>query len=282
VRNLPEPETVMVCGHRGTGFPVKTSIVEVPGTYYYPLIATLITGAARLMLGLAEALAEQEGLTWAFCDTDSMAFAQPEGMDEETFQAACRRVLDWFTGLNPYAGGGELFKIEDANWQVESGKPVKGEPAPLYCFAISAKRYALFNLEERRPVLRKVSAHGLGHLLPPYEHRHPSLDIPEPVVSLHDLEVKQWQYDLWYRIVELTLGPTPMATPVNDLPGFAAPAVSRYAATMPSLLAWFKRFNRGKAYRDRVKPFSFLLAYLPANSPTETGRFVRSHPTTRT
>ena len=36
---------------------------------------------------------------------------------------------------------------------------------PLYCYTISSKRYVLFNLDAKgRPILRKASAHGLGHL----------------------------------------------------------------------------------------------------------------------
>ncbi len=54
---------------------METAKREQPGRYYHPLLATLITGAARLMLALTERLAFEHGLNWAFCDTDSMAFA---------------------------------------------------------------------------------------------------------------------------------------------------------------------------------------------------------------
>jgi len=37
-----------------------------------------------------------------------------------------------------------------------------------------------------------------------------------------------------------------------------------YAATTPNLLRWFKRYNRGKPYREQVRPFGFLLAYQSA------------------
>jgi hypothetical protein len=36
------------------------------------------------------------------------------------------------------------------------------------------------------------------------------------------------------------------------------PAISRYAATTPKQLNWFKKFNDGKPYRDQVKPCNFL------------------------
>jgi hypothetical protein len=40
----------------------KLANIEEPGRYFHPLLATLTTGAARLMLAIVEALAEQEGL----------------------------------------------------------------------------------------------------------------------------------------------------------------------------------------------------------------------------
>ena len=57
---------------------VETTKRELPGRYYHPLLATLITGAARLMLALTERLAFEHGLNWGFADTDSMAFANTE------------------------------------------------------------------------------------------------------------------------------------------------------------------------------------------------------------
>ncbi len=109
--------------------------------------------------------------------------------------------------------------------------------------------------------LRKVSAHGLGHLLAPYGEDQAPSAIPEPVVPLAKLEAERWQHDLWYRITAAAMGDTPMRVRLYDLPGFERPAVSRYAATTPKLLRWFDRHNRGKPYRDQVRPFGFLLAY---------------------
>ena len=38
------------------------------------------------------------------------------------------------------------------------------------------------------------------------------------------------------------------------------PAISRYGATSPDLLRWFKGYNANRKYRDKVKPFGFLLS----------------------
>lgn len=48
-------------------------------------------------------------------------------------------------------------------------------------------------------------------------------------------------------------------------PALAHPAMSRYAATSPELLRWFKTYNAARDnYRDQVKPFGFLLSMMPA------------------
>jgi hypothetical protein len=72
----------------------KVDKVETPGRYFHPLLATLITGAARLMLAMTERLVIDAGLDWAFCDTDSMAIAKPEGMGQETFFARAKSVAE--------------------------------------------------------------------------------------------------------------------------------------------------------------------------------------------
>ncbi len=64
---------------------VEPSKLEQPGRFYHPLLGTLITGAARLMLALTERLAFEHDLNWAFCDTDSMAFANTEELAFDEF-----------------------------------------------------------------------------------------------------------------------------------------------------------------------------------------------------
>jgi hypothetical protein len=95
--NVTEQEKsrqVTCFGPHEEGFVTRVHNVEEEGRYFHPLLATLITGAARLMLGLAERLATDAEISWAFCDTDSMALAQPNGMDDETFLERARAVRD--------------------------------------------------------------------------------------------------------------------------------------------------------------------------------------------
>jgi hypothetical protein len=77
VADLDAPEKLTCYGPDGEGFPVESNKVEDPGRFFHPLLATLITGAARLMLGIVERLCAEKGLDWAFCDTDSMAIDLP-------------------------------------------------------------------------------------------------------------------------------------------------------------------------------------------------------------
>jgi hypothetical protein len=234
---------------------------EEPGTFFHPLLAALIAGAGRLFLGIAERLATDEGLEWAFCDTDSMALAQPVGMDDAEFLDRARRVRGWFTPLNPYKQQGPIFKIEDANYRLDRGN-LSDELEPLFCFCVSPKRYDLFNIDARgRPVLRKASGHGLGHLRAPYDENEAPKSIPKPVIPLHEIGVRRWEYDFWHRIVEAAMVGHPGQVKLDDLPGFDKPAMSRYAATTPELLRWFKKYNRGRAYRDQVRPFGFICAF---------------------
>lgn len=159
-------QDLLCYGPDGKPIDVKLKKFEKPGKYFHPLLAALITGAARLKLAITERLALDEGLNWAFCDTDSMALAKPDHMSEAEFYERAQRVREWFTPLNPYADSSPLLKIEDENYSLQSANEFES----LYCYAISSKRYALYNLDaDKKPVLRKVSEHGLGHLLPPYE-----------------------------------------------------------------------------------------------------------------
>jgi len=238
-------------------FEVDVQKIEKPGRYFHPLLATLITGAARLMLTTAERLVADYGLDWAFCDTDSIAIAKPEPMDGAEFLSRVDRLVSWFSELNPYAFGGSILKVEDVNFRIED----KETHEPLYCWGVSAKRYALFNKAEGgAPVLRKASGHGLGQMRAPYDDKAPCTTIPAPALKLPKLGVELWQHDLWWPIVRAALVGTPDQVDLSYHPNLNKPAVSRYAATSPKLLNWFATYNRNRAYARQVKPFGFLLS----------------------
>jgi DNA polymerase family B len=84
IADLDAPEKLACYGPSGQDFSVESMKIEEPGKFFHPLLATLITGAARLMLAIAESLCIAGGLDWAFCDTDSLAIAKRDGMCEVT------------------------------------------------------------------------------------------------------------------------------------------------------------------------------------------------------
>jgi hypothetical protein len=245
-----------IFGHDGAPFERETDKAERPGEYFHPLLGSLITGAARLMLAITESLIAAQRLEWAFCDTDSMAIAKPDGMASDEFSQRVQEITDWFAALNPYDFPGSILKIESENFGLETS-----EPEPLYCWAVSSKRYALFNLaHDGSPILRKVSAHGLGHLWPPYRADNPPADIPAPDAKVMRSGVERWHCDLWFEIVRAGLGAKPDMPRLDFHPAMNAPAVCRYGATAPDLLRWFDGHNADRSYRDQVKPFGFLLS----------------------
>jgi hypothetical protein len=262
VQSYERPRHVICYGAETAEFDTGTKSVEEPGTHFHPLLATLITGAARLMLSIAERLTSDNGIGWALCDTDSLALARPDDMDEGAFLARAVGVTKWFDALNPYDDDKPLFKIEEQNYGLKNGAMSSGIREPLYTIAISAKRYVLFNLDkDNRPVIRKAVAHGLGHWRAPYiEHDAPT-SIPAPTIKLSDIGADLWQHDLWHQIIMAELEGHPDQVDLSPLPGLDRPAVSRYSASTPALLHWFDKFNRGKPYAGRVKAFNFLLAY---------------------
>lgn len=262
-----------IFGYDGEPFERETDKAEKPGEYFHPLLGSLITGAARLMLAITENLIAEKGLEWAFCDTDSMAIAKPDGMTGDHFGQRVQEITDWFAALNPYDFPGSILKIEGENFGLETDKP-----EPLYCWAVSSKRYALFNLAgDCRPILRKVSAHGLGHLLPPYRIDNPPADIPAPHASVTRSGVERWHCDLWFEIVRAGLGPTPDMPRLDFHPAMKDPAVSRYGATAPDLLRWFDGHNADRSYPDQVRPFGFLLA-LRAKRDWQSGEAAHFQP----
>src|SRR6266404_6567075 len=174
--------------------PYQCSVIhpEQPGEFCFPPLASLITGAARLMLALLEHCVTQLGGTYAMEDTDSMAIVATkrggfvpcpggnlvkngvEGVNALTWRQV-DQIVKKCEALNPYNRqiiSGSVLKIEDDNFDPKTGKQRQ-----IHCLAISAKRYALFTLAQNgEPVLLREgrnnkkdrwSRHGLGHLLNP-------------------------------------------------------------------------------------------------------------------
>jgi hypothetical protein len=232
---------------------------EKPGEYCFPPLASLITGGARLMLALLERSVTDLGGTYAMEDTDSMAVVATEfgGLVPCPGGSEGVKALSWaqvesiskrFTALKPYdpaAVSGPILKIEEDNFD-----PDTGTQRQIWCYAISAKRYALFVRDSHGnpSLLRKDvnnrenrwSEHGLGHLLNPTN--------PED-------EDREWIAHIWLKIVREGFG-----LPTKPLGFEPTPAVGRMTVSSPVVMRPLESLNDGQKYCDQIKPFNFLLS----------------------
>lgn len=272
-----------ICYSGDEAFVTEVSNEEELGRYFHPLIGVMITSAARLMLACAEVCATRtdwpDQIIPAYCDTDAWIFARPEGMDREAFHSRVNRITTWFEQINPYdpAIVKQLFKMEGDNFDPNS----KGELLSLYLYAISSKRYALFNIgEDGHPVIRKASSHGLGYLMPPYanDFEHPNLPpLPEFILNRklpegvkhhgellrRELNINRWQHDFWWTLIDcIMLGYANFHDRLKALPCFDEPAMTRYAVRTPTIDKLLEPINRGKPYRQWIRPGGFLSTWL--------------------
>jgi hypothetical protein len=214
------------------------------------------------MLALAEHKVKERGLSWAFCDTDSIAIANIGGLAADEFKAKALLVRDWFRDLNPYGEDRSILQLEDVNFPAGKGGDLDALEPPL-CLAVSAKRYVLFNRAGTAPVIRKASGHGLGHLRAPYD------ELPaDRRAGIKRVGVPLWQQDLWKEVIRAAESDTPDQARFMEMNGFDGPAASQYAATTPNLLKWFKGYNERQPQGQKVFPFGFLLS-LQAKSRME-------------
>jgi hypothetical protein len=261
-------EKVMTTYHGIDPDPITRAIQnpDEPGEYCFPPLASLITGAARLMLALLENCVTERGGTYAFEDTDSMAIVATERGGIIPFRAGSVRAKKSFTGvkalswkqvdeishrfesLHPYnrdAVRSPILEIEPDNY----ANPKSKEQRQIHCIAISAKRYALFLYgNDGKPILLREgrnnkadrwSEHGLGHLLNPTDP---------------DSADRDWIAQIWNYIVSKALG-----FPTQELALGNSPAVGRVTIGSPAIMKRLGSLNAGKTYADQVKPFNFLL-----------------------
>lgn len=247
-----------------TPFIVKTNTPEIAGPFCFPPLAALITAAARLMLTLLERCVTDAGGAYAICDTDSLAIVASEAGELISCHngpyrlpdgSPAIRALSWvevdaivgrFAALNPYDRGavpGSVLKIEDDNYAtvVDDQGHEQRVRRQLWCYSISAKRYALFWYEDGVPVVEeKPSEHGLGHLMNP----------TDPDSDEHD-----WIRSLWQGIINEAHGLT-----YQRPEWLERPALTRMTVSSPHLRKPFSGMGNGKPYAERIKPFNFILS----------------------
>jgi hypothetical protein len=113
-----------------------------------------------------------------------------------------------------------------------------------------------------------------GICCPPYAEADAPDEIPAPCVSLSAIGVARWQYDLWYKIIRAALDGHPDQVDLGYHPALDQPAASRYAATTPERLRWFKTFNKNRPPSDQVWPSNFLLAFQASATGASSAEFV--------
>jgi hypothetical protein len=220
---------------------------ERPGRFFSPLVASLVTGGARLMLALAELEVNRRGGTFAFCDTDSLAIvAGPKGPPDipRLSEADVNEISADFDPLSPY----------DRELVPHLLKREYAKVAHVQCYAVSAKRYVLFTRDKRNRLrIVKASESGLGAMLG---------RTPNETVS--KLARRVWTHILIRELHTRYRGLRKQR--MARLLDFHVPMRRKFPIAQPSILdrKAFKDHNRAKSYDFRMKPFSFLQTVTPA------------------
>jgi transcriptional regulator with XRE-family HTH domain len=83
--------------------------------------------------------------------------------------------------------------------------------------------------------------------------------MPEPANGPErESGVMEWQEDVWRDIVVAALRGEPQPVPFATRDRLKIPAASRYSATTPIILGWFRRYNEDRSYAEQIRPFGFL------------------------
>lgn len=274
-RELADEIGVLAYGPDDEPTSARTHNPEDPGPYCFPPIAASLTAGARLMLAMLERAVTDSGGAYAFCDTDSMAIvasADPSPVSCRTSGGnkltplspeQVTAILARFSDLNPYS----KERVPDL-WKVEHDSLHR----PLFCYAISAKRYVLFRKRgDGRELVRVLDApeeagsdiaeteeaedagitdwseHGIGLYLDPGDP-----DKPRRGANGQRL----WTREAWEWILASLEGdPEPAEW-------FDAYALTRFTVSSPRLEGWFAGLNREAPPEMRIRPGCFgLLAH---------------------
>jgi hypothetical protein len=275
-REAGKPVELTVYGPDAEPRRMTSRTPEDPGPFCFPPIAASTTAGARLMLALLERLVRDHGGHYAFCDTDSMAIvATPNGGrircrtadGADTINALAwptvEGLLARFAPLNPYDR-----ELVPALWKIEADSLTR----PLWCYAISAKRYVLHRRTNKQPRLVAAidttdapdtddpaslaeqladwSEHGLGLYLDP--------TAPDPDTPRRDDRGRRlWVAKAWEWILANARGLNP------PLPPWATSyALTRFTVSSPRVEAWFAGYNATRPRPERIRPGTFgLLAH---------------------
>lgn len=212
---------------------------ERPGRYCHPLLASLVTGGARLMLAMAEAEVTRAGGTFAFCDTDSLAIVTGPSKDPS---------VPWITVSTVESIIGRFDRRLNPYKKSVVTSLLKPEYDGVNCWAISAKRYCLYRYaRDGTLIIVKASESGLGAILGRTDHEHTaSLARRVWTVILHT--------ELKLRVKKSR------AKRLRQLLDFDVPLRRKLPLTQPNVLSRdsIRRYNASSTYANRIKPFNFV------------------------
>jgi hypothetical protein len=186
VREQPAPDTI-----------------EQPGSFYFPLLGSLITSGGRLLLAMIERCVRDAGGTYLSCDTDALTIvASRRGGEVQMPDGASPiKALSWddveqitnrFDSLSPYNRKlvPHLLRLTDENFDKN------GKQRELFGLSIAAKRYVLYTTKCGQPycshrkcvIIVDPKAHGLIFFAPSEEREN---DLPK------------WWFELWRFLLSL-------------------------------------------------------------------------------
>jgi len=230
-----------------------SDVLENPGNWFFPPLASLITSAGRLLLAMTEACVEEKKGTYLFCDTDSLAIVSSEKGGSLSIPGSegvrilswdeVEKIVDRFASLNPYdpvAVKGSILNLVDANLVESRGKKKQRQ---LFGYSIAAKRYALYEKTGKSEIkIIDPKAHGIGFLYPP-------ADSPDD----WEESVPKWIFEFWDCIVRDAL-----KIPCTSPAWLDHPQMMRLTITTSNVLEMLGDW-------EIARPYNFL--FLPMVDP---------------
>jgi hypothetical protein len=263
-----EEKEVDVQVFTGNGrFISRTRDIEKAGRWYCPILASLTVSGGHLLLAMAERLVEDAGGCHGLMDTDSISVVSNkngglvpcaggphrlgdgrEAVRALSWQEVLEEVVKPLDRLHPYDRSqvkDHFLKIDDVNFDSS------GQQRQLYEFAISSKRYCLYTYSaDGNRVIVKVSAHGLGYLMPPFE------DPPE-LRKAEGRDEHRWIYEAWQWILARELDGEEAARHCRK-DWFDYPAMMQVTVTTPHVIKHLRRLSWSR-------PMNFMNAPIVAH-----------------
>jgi hypothetical protein len=246
----------------------RTRDVERTGHWYCPILASLTVSAGHLLLAVAERLVEDTGGCHVLMDTDSISVVSnkdgglvpcpggphrlPDGREAVraiSWEEVKKKVVKPLDRLHPYdrkVVEDHFLKIDGVNLDADD------QQSQLYEFAISSKRYCLYTYTaDGKRVIVKVSAHGLGYLMPPFED-------PSELRKAEGRDEHKWIHEAWEWILARELEGEEVARRCRK-DWFEYPAMMQVTVTTPHVIKHLRHMSW-------ARPMNFMNAPIIAHS----------------